>query len=115
MLQTLYTNPTYIEIKRENGPNLKEMDNSTTNIQRRMSENLSKLQAWRTTYTKTRRQEETASIFTNIESNHSTLHGEIVQHFDYFAKEKPSTSDTPLKPGKEEHCHIFTNFQTSEL
>ena len=29
MLQRLYTNPTYMEIKRENGPNLKEMDNST--------------------------------------------------------------------------------------
>ena len=49
MLQTLYKNPRYIKIKRENGPSLKEMDNSTTNIQKRMSENLDKLQVWKTT------------------------------------------------------------------
>ena len=105
MLQWLYTNPKYIEVKRENGPNSKEIENSTANIQRRMSENLANLQAWKTAYTKTRRQEEAVSILTNIEWSHNTLHEEIMQHFDQFAKENPSPADTPIK---QEH------YQTSE-
>ena len=96
MLQTLYKNPQYIKIKRENGPSLKEMDNSTTNIQKRMSENLDRLQVWKTTYTKTRRQEEATSIFTDIKSKHNALRKEITRHSDYFTKESPSTSHTPL-------------------
>ena len=96
MLQRLYTNPTYIEVKCENGPNSTEIENSIANIQRRMSENLASLRAWKTTHTKTRRQEEAISIFISVESNHNTLHEEIMQHFDQLAKENPSPTDKPI-------------------
>ena len=81
MLQKLHTNPMYIEVKRENGPNSTEIENSVANIQKRMSENLASLRAWKTTHTKTRRQEEAISIFINEE---------IMQHFDQLGKENHS-------------------------
>ena len=82
MLLGLYTNPTYIEVKCQNGSNSKEIENSIANIQKRMSENLSSLRAWKITHTKARRQEEAITIFTNVKSSHNTLYEEIMQHFD---------------------------------
>ena len=79
-----------------NGSNSKEIKNSIANIQKRMSENLSNLQTWKTTHTKTRRQEEAISVFTNVKLSHNTLHEENTQYFDHITKENPSSTDTPI-------------------